>query len=205
MALRDEIADLFDGLLGLKKKGPTLPFLPPTDGHRQRGARTQPRLGAGARDTFASEVPEFAKPTLFSPAERPLTMPDTPGGALGYVSLPPHIHPSPTAKPWYERRAVSVEPGASTFILDYAVDTDSIVYWALVGTDQHLNSFYEFWLDGTIFEAISGAAQVGTILNPYRFPAAVRVNKSVRLRVYNFNPTPFTYEVLVAGWIDRKD
>ena len=107
------------------------------------------------------------------------------------------------ARAWYERRAQSVDAGASAFILDFTADPDSIVYWATVGTDQHLNSLYEFWVDGTIFEPITGAAQVGTVLNPYRFPGAIPV-KSLRLRAYNFNPTPFTYEVVVAGWTDRK-
>lgn len=182
--------DELDELLGVKRKAAS--------------GRPQPRLSPGARKVFDLEVARFSRPTLFGPAEHVLTDTAQPGSG-NHLTLPPHIHPPSTARPWYERRAVSVPAGESMFILDYPVDTDSVVYWSEVGTDQHLNSFYEFHLDGLIFEQVSGAAQVGTVLHPYRFPGAVAAHKSVRLRAYNFNPTPFTYEVVVAGWIDSKD
>lgn len=193
MTLRDDLEHALDALLP-KKKIPA-----PARGTR----RDQPRLAAGTRDALADATPDFGTPILFLPPERPNASATLEGGAA-YLNLPPHVQPSSTAKPWYERRALAVEPGQSVFILDYAVDTESTVYWAHVGTDQHLNSFYEWWQDGTIFEPITGAAQVGTVLSPYRFPAAVRIDKSLRLRVYNYNAVPFTYEAVVAGWIEPK-
>ncbi len=56
-----------------------------------------------------------------------------------------------------------------------------------IGTDQHDNSVYHWFIDGNYIESISGPAAVGTIQNPFVFPYPVRVENSIELLIDNNN------------------
>lgn len=182
------LTDRLDGFLGVNKPPPCLPARPPT--------------GAPRGDDTTN--PLFVKPSLVAHAER-LTLDPDATQESPEVHLPPHIHPPANSKNLYERRSASVAPGGVADLLVLDVESDETIYWSAVGTDQHLNSYYEFWVDGIIYTPISGAAQVGTVLRPFTFPGAVRVQKELKLRAYNYNPAPFTYEVVVLGWVVPRE
>lgn len=160
------------------------------------------RIEHGEKWTVADAQVQFQRSISLTPAERPDIDPTKKGS--DYLTLPPHLAPSAEADVVYERRAATVEAGQNAIILDYRVDAGTILYWSGVGTDSHLNSYYQFWADEAIVQAISGPAQVGTILSPLKFPLAVKVNKRVYMKAFNFNAQPFTYECVIVGWRERS-
>lgn len=181
-----------DALLGVKRRPPVI--VP--------GGVPQP-----AEPTFTARSPvgdaegRFAQPVLIAPAERLAMRPPNPDD--GYVTLPPHLSPSKDAEMVYERRAVNIDAGENLIVLDFPVPSRKVFYWSGVGTDMHLSSFYQFWFDENVLQQISGPAQVGTILQPFKFPAAFKATKRVYLRAYNFNSVPFTYECAFVGWLEE--
>lgn len=79
-----------------------------------------------------------------------------------------------------------------------------------IGTDQHDNSVYNWYIDGVRVPSISGSAQVGSIEEPFHFPSPIRVRKSVALRIDNYNGVAYPndgvsiadrtpYEVVMIG------
>jgi len=79
-----------------------------------------------------------------------------------------------------------------------------------IGTDQHDNSFYHFYIDGRYMETISGPAAIGSIMQPFKFPQPIKVRKSIELYVDNNNDVPYPnpgdkpsdlipYEVVIIG------
>jgi hypothetical protein len=56
-----------------------------------------------------------------------------------------------------------------------------------LGTSQHDNTVYHWYVDGVHLDAISGPAAIGSILSPYVFPRPIRVNLSIELKVDNLN------------------
>ena len=79
-----------------------------------------------------------------------------------------------------------------------------------LGTDQHDNSFYHFYIDGRYMEQISGPASIGSIMQPFKFPIPIKVRKSIELYIDNDNDVPYPnpgdkpsdlvpYEVLIVG------
>ena len=83
-------------------------------------------------------------------------------------------------------------------------------YLCALGTDQHDNSFYYFYIDGTYMEQISGPAAIGSVMQPFKFPQPIKVRKSIELYIDNNNDVPYPnpgdkpsdivpYEVVVIG------
>lgn len=80
-----------------------------------------------------------------------------------------------------------------------------------IGTDQHDNSVYHWYIDGVRIDSISGPAAIGSIYAPYRFPHPVRVNRSIELKIDNLNGKAYPnstatvsadrmpYECVIAG------
>lgn len=60
-----------------------------------------------------------------------------------------------------------------------------------IGTSQHDNAVYRWYIDGILVDSISGRAAIGTILHPYVFPRPIRVDISIELQVDNNNPKPY--------------
>ncbi len=60
-----------------------------------------------------------------------------------------------------------------------------------VGTSQHDNAAYHWYIDGALVGQISGPAAIGTIIRPYVFPQPVRVDASIELKVDNLNLKPY--------------
>lgn len=160
------------------------------------------RTDSGEKWTVADVQASFEKSVSLTPAELPNV--DKTQRSSDYLTLPPHLAPSGEADVVYERRAVSIQAGENAIVLDYNVDAATVLYWSAVGTDSHLNSYYQFWVDGGIVQAISGPAQVGTVLSPLKFPMAVKVTKRVYMKAFNFNASPFTYECVIVGWKERS-
>jgi len=80
-----------------------------------------------------------------------------------------------------------------------------------LGTDQHDNSFYYFYLDGKYMETISGPAAIGSVMQPFKFPQPIKVRKSIELYIDNNNNEPYPnpgeepsdlipYEVVIIGF-----
>jgi len=67
----------------------------------------------------------------------------------------------------------------------YNMQKNLIVY--AVGSDQHEDSYYHWYIDDQEVASLSGPARVGSIELPFIFPKPVRVRKSIRLAVDNFN------------------
>jgi len=93
---------------------------------------------------------------------------------------------------FYERRASSlvapVPASTEGHQLFYFEKTDlRPLRITSLGTNQHDNSVYHWIIDGTEVGSISGPAAIGTILNPYVFPRAIRVYVSIELRIDNYN------------------
>ena len=93
---------------------------------------------------------------------------------------------------FYERRASTlanpVPAGATDYQLFYYEKTVNIPLQIVsLGTDQHDNSVYKWYIDGNLVASISGAAAVGSILKPYVFPRPIRVDQSIELKIDNLN------------------
>ena len=117
----------------------------------------------------------------------------------------------------YERKSSSlanpVPPGAAKYILlswsKPLTRGDALL--TAVGTDQHDNSVYTWVVDGVTLP-ISGAARVGSIHDPFKFPDPIRVKSSVMLFIANNNAVAYPnnglnpsdqipYEgVMIARW-----
>lgn len=71
-----------------------------------------------------------------------------------------------------------------------------------IGTSQHDNAAYHWYIDGSRVDSISGPAAIGTILHPYVFPSPIRVYVSIELRVDNNNPKPYPNDDATSA-VDR--
>jgi len=118
----------------------------------------------------------------------------------------------------YERVASTISnpvpAGAKNYkLLDWKEPSNKnrIFLWCGVGTDQHDNSYYRWEVDNVTFNAISGEAQVGTILEPFIFPRPIRVLNNIRLYIDNNNTKPYPnagsdpsdpipYEAVIVGY-----
>lgn len=116
----------------------------------------------------------------------------------------------------YERRASTVsEPvpqntsGHTLLRWEKPSDRDYFLLYG-IGTDQHLNSYYEWTVDGVVLP-ISGEARVGDPEDPYMFPEPLYVSGSIVLKVTNGNgvaypridpgdpDAEYSYECLIVG------
>jgi len=81
-----------------------------------------------------------------------------------------------------------------------------------LGTDQHDNSVYHWYIDGTRVDSISGSAAIGSVMQPYRLPRPIRVELSIELKIDNYNGKAYPndgaalpvdrvpYECVVSGF-----
>lgn len=56
-----------------------------------------------------------------------------------------------------------------------------------IGTDQHDNTIYKWYIDGNYVESISGSCRIGSISKPFKFSTPIRVRKSIKLCISNGN------------------
>ena len=102
----------------------------------------------------------------------------------------------PASGLFYERRASTLAapvPANATGHILFRFDkrdTRSLQITSL-GTSQHDNAVYRWYIDGILVDSISGRAAIGTILHPYVFPRPIRVDISIELQVDNNNPKPY--------------
>jgi hypothetical protein len=66
----------------------------------------------------------------------------------------------------------------------------NVIIYAL-GSDQHEDSYYHWYIDGVEIDALSGPARFGSIEFPFVLPKPVRVRRSIRLAVDNNNSKPY--------------
>ncbi len=81
-----------------------------------------------------------------------------------------------------------------------------------IGTDQHDNSTYHWYIDGVRVDSISGPAAIGSVMQPYRLPRPLRVDLSIELKIDNDNGKAYPndsaalpvdrvpYECVVSGF-----
>ena len=94
----------------------------------------------------------------------------------------------------YERDASTLASPVAAGATDSVVLTWSNPYAGVkelyvyaVGNDQHDNSEYTWEFDSTEMTEITGSSRVGSITDPFRFPAPIKVKYSVRCLVTNNN------------------
>lgn len=116
----------------------------------------------------------------------------------------------------YERRASTISSPVPNNTSGYLLlrwtkpsNRDHFLLYG-IGTDQHLNSYYEWIIDGVVLP-ISGEARVGAPENPYVFPEPIYVSGTIVLKVSNNNAVAYprvdpsdpdaeySYECIIVG------
>lgn len=116
----------------------------------------------------------------------------------------------------YERRASTLAvpvPGVTSgYMLLHWTKPSNRDHFLLygIGTDQHLNSYYEWSVDNVVLP-ISGEARVGAPEDPYVFPEPIYVSGTIVLKVSNGNgvgypridpsdpDAEYSYECVIVG------
>lgn len=116
----------------------------------------------------------------------------TSGTGSGFSTLRP-IDPSSM---FYERRASTLmNPVPADTIdyefFDYPISQNRALCITAIGTSQHDLASYNWYIDGQYFDPVSGGATVGTIRDPLKFPAPIKVRSGIKLLVSNYDVKPF--------------